>query len=185
MTCVVATVDMHGNILMGADSSAVDESIHTEHIHPKVFKRGEFGIGYCHSFRLGQIVEFWFEPPPIPDNEKNIMRYMVMDFVPELKKILEDNDYPTHDEEKTDWSLIVGVAGKIFIIESDWHVGHDNLEYAAIGAGSAYALGAMSATSDRGYHVTAQAGLEVAEEFCPYVIGPFHFIEVKNERAGL
>lgn len=186
MTCVVAIVDKTKRVVLGADSSAVDELIHTEHLDSKVFKKGEFGIGYCHSFRMGQIIEFWFEPPPIPDDEKNLMRYMVMEFVPELKKVLEDNDYPTHDDEKTDWSLIVAVAGQIFTIESDWHVGYDNVPYAAIGAGASYALGSMySASIDEDIDRTAYNALLAAQKFCPYVIGPFNFIEVPCERFGL
>lgn len=186
MTCIVAIVDKTKRIVMGADSSAVDETIHTEHLDAKVFKKGEFGIGYCHSFRLGQILEFWFEPPPIPDNEKNLMKYMVMDFVPELRKVLEDNEYPTHDDEKTDWSIIVCVAGHIFTIESDWHVGYDNIPYAAIGAGSSYALGAMYPMRyDEDVQTTATQALMAAQKFSPYVIGPFNFIEVPCERSRL
>jgi hypothetical protein len=177
MTCIVAIVDKNRKITMGADSSAVDESIHTPHLEPKVFVKGEFGIGYCHSFRMGQIIEFWFAPPPIPKDEENLMRYMVMDFIPELKTILADNDYPNNEEDKTEWSLIVGVRGHIFTIESDWHIGYDDIPYASIGAGSSYALGAMySAQGTSDY--AAKKGLEAAEKFCPYVLGPFNFIEV-------
>lgn len=179
MTCVVAIVDKSQKILMGSDSSAVDETTHTPHISPKVFVKGEgeFGIGYCHSFRLGQIIEFWFTPPPIPDGEKNLMRYMVMDFIPELKTVLADQDYPNHEDEKTEWSLLVGVRGHIFTIESDWHVGFDDIPYAAIGAGSAYALGAIHA-AEGDSKWSLQKALEAAELFSPYVLGPFNFIEV-------
>jgi len=181
MTCIVAildtNVDNKQKIIMGADSSAVDETIHTPHITPKVFVKGEFGIGYCHSFRLGQILEFWFTPPHIPEGEENLMKYMVMDFIPELKGALALQDYPNHEDEKTEWSLIVGVRGHIFTVESDWHVGYDDIPYASIGAGSAYALGAIHAAEGDNKWVAKKA-LEAAELFCPYVLGPFHFIEV-------
>jgi hypothetical protein len=179
MTCVVAIVNSEGKVTIGADSSAVDDIIVTPHREPKVFVKGEFGIGYCHSFRMGQIIEFWFTPPPIPENEKSLMRYMVMDFIPELKSVLEDNGYPNHEDEKTEWSLIVGVRGLIFTIESDWHVGYDDLPYASIGAGSSYALGVLHAAPFwMDSHKAAHVALEAAEKFCPYVVGPFNFIEV-------
>jgi hypothetical protein len=174
----VATVDGNGKIIIGADSSAVDETIITPHIDPKVFKKGEFGIGYCHSFRLGQIIEFWFDPPPIPEGEDNIIKYMVKDFIPELKGVLADNDYPNHDDEKTDWAIIVGVRGHLFTIESDWHVGYDDVSFAAIGAGSSYAIGAMASSTVGDNERIALNALLIAEKFCPYVIGPFNFIEV-------
>jgi hypothetical protein len=177
MTCIVAIVDRHRRITMGADSSAVDETIHTPHLDPKIFVKGEIGIGYCHSFRMGQIIEFWFEPPPLPEGSENIMRYMVTEFIPELKSVLSDHDYPNNEEDKTEWSLIVGVRGHIFTIESDWHVGYDDLPYASIGAGSSYALGAMYTAQDT-TDIVAKKALEAAEKFCPYVLGPFHFIEV-------
>ena len=178
MTCVVAIVGKEGKITMAADSSAVDDTIHTPHIDPKVFLKGEFGIGYCHSFRMGQILEFWFMPPEIPEGEENLMRYMVMDFIPELKSLLADNDYPNHEDEKTEWSLIVAVRGNIFTIESDWHVGHDDLSFAAIGAGSPYAIGVMDSIVGEDTAEIARVALKTAEKYCPYVLGPFHFIEV-------
>lgn len=179
MTCIVAIAGKDGAIILGADSSAVDETVQTAHIDPKIFIKGEFGIGYCHSFRMGQIIEFWFEPPPIPKNEINLMRYMVQDFIPELKSILADNDYPNHEDEKIEWSLIVGVRGNIFTVESDWHVGYDDIPYASIGAGSSYALGALYSTAigDDAKSV-ARVALRAAEKFCPYVLGPFNYIEV-------
>lgn len=180
MTCVVGVITENGRVIMGADSSATDELIHTAHIESKVFVKGEFGIGYCHSFRLGQIIEFWFDPPPIPDDEEYLIRYMVSTFVPELKSVCEDNDYPNHDDEKVDWSIMVGVRGQLFTIESDWHVGHDSIPYASIGAGSSYALGSFYSTSltYSNKHAAARIALEAAEKFCPYVIQPFNFIEV-------
>ena len=179
MTCVVAVLDKTGKIFMGADSSAVDDVTHTAHVDSKVFKKDEFGIGYSHSFRMGQLIQFWFRPPTLDENETDIMKYMVMNFIPELKTVLADNDYPNTDDEKTDWSLIVCVRGNIFTIEYDWHIGHDNLNYAAIGAGSTYALGAMSSVyNTQSALETAQSALQAAEKFSPYVLGPFNFIEV-------
>lgn len=178
MTCVVALVDQNGKIAMGSDSSAVDETIITPHLDPKVFIKGEFGIGYCHSFRLGQILEFYFDPPEIPEGEDNLMRYMVTQFIPHLRETLIENDYPHHDDEKTEWSLIVGVRGHLFTIESDWHVGYDDMTFAAIGAGSPYAIGAMASIKAGSPGYIAFQALKVAEKFCPYVIGPFHIIDV-------
>lgn len=180
MTCIVAVVDDGGKIVMGADSAASDSDIITSHINSKVFTKDEFGIGYCHSFRLGQVIEYWFIPPALPEetNDAMLMEYMVRKFVPALRSVLEENNYPTHDDEKTDWSMIVGVRGNIFVIESDWHVGHDDLQFAAIGAGAPYALGAMWCDVFASASQKAKDGLLCAIEFSPYVVGPINFIEV-------
>ena len=180
MTCVVAVVGGDGKIVLGADSAASDNDIITSHINPKVFVKGEFGIGYCHSFRLGQVIEYWFVPPDLPEKTdyEDLMRYMVTAFIPALRSALEENNYPTHDDEKTDWSMIVGVRGNVFVVESDWHVGHDDLHFAAIGAGAPYALGAMWCDVFANPFQKAKDGLLCAIEFSPYVIGPLNFIEV-------
>lgn len=181
MTCVVAVVDRQdGTVYMGSDSAAVDDNLVVAHTPSKVFKVDEFGIGFCHSFRLGQIVQYHFEPPELPVgriDKSYLMSYMVTKFIPELRRTLELNDYPSHDDEKDSWALLVGVRGMIFIVESDFHVGNYNDNFAAIGAGSEYALGAMLNSALDGFS-TAKEGLLAAKYFCPYVIPPFDFIEV-------
>lgn len=181
MTCVVAVVDVHSRkVVMGADSAAVEENLIVSHIPPKIFKIGEYGIGYCHSFRLGQIIQHFFEPPIMPKNcvdEDQMISFMVRTFVPELRSVLEENGYPTHDDERSNWSLLVGTRSSIYCVESDFHVGYYEDHVAAIGAGSEYALGAMVNSRTWGEN-TAREGLQAAKHFCPYVTGPFNFIEV-------
>ena len=186
MTCVVAVRGHDGKICLAGDSSAVDENLIFKRVTPKVFLLGEFGIGYCHSFRLGQIIQYFFKPPVIPKEaqEKDIIQYMVTKFIPALKSVLEANDYPTQDDEKTDWSIIVCIRGMIFTIESDFHVGHDYVPFSAIGAGTEYALGSMqtNAGSERkevNAKLVAEEALRVAEYFSPNVSGPFDFLEIR------
>lgn len=186
MTCIVGVVDSSGNIFMGADSSAVDSNIVTRHSLPKVFRLYDFVIGYCHSFRLGQLVEHLFEPPPLDKdvNKAQLIDYMITDFIPELRSQLESHGYPGNEDERDNWALLVGVHGNLFTIESDFHLGHDETSYAAIGAGTEYALGAMYASLRTGKD-RALDGLRAAEYFCPYVATPFNFVEARRERTGL
>jgi len=178
MTCVVGVVDSSGNIFMAADSSAADNNIVTRHTLPKVFRLYDFAIGYCHSFRLGQLIEHGFEPPPLGEDlsKEQMVEYMVTEFIPELRSQLESHGYPSNDDEKDNWSLLIGVRGHLFTIESDFHLGYDETPYAAVGAGTEYALGAMHSSLRKGRDL-AMDGLKAAEYFCPYVAMPFHFIE--------
>lgn len=184
MTCVVGIVNEDGRITIAADSSAVDNNIVTRHARPKVFTKGEFGIGYCHSFRLGQILEFHFDPPPMKKKmtEDEIVKYMITEFIPQMRVDLSINDYPTHDDEKENWGVMVGIRGHLFIIESDFHLSYDEQHYAAMGAGIEYALGAMHGMDTMGGHQNKNLFLEsallAAERYCPYVVKPFDFIEV-------
>lgn len=174
MTCVVAVTDGK-KVCMAGDSGAVDESSITISAVPKVFTKGEFIIGYCHSFRLGQIIQHIFTPPALPANktitDDALISYMVKKFVPDLKRCLDENNFPYHDDEKNDWELLVGVRGRIFNVQDDWQVGIDILPYAAIGSGSPYALGALFINQD------ITAALDAASRFSPFVCPPYTILE--------
>ena len=89
MTCVVALRTDH-SILLGSDSLASDTDIGVHRVDPKVFRLGEFGIGYGGSFRFGQIVQYFFNPPKITKKDKqDLFSYMIKKFVPELRKTLD------------------------------------------------------------------------------------------------
>jgi ATP-dependent protease HslVU (ClpYQ) peptidase subunit len=178
MTCIVA-IKNSNRVIIGADSCGSEENIGVVRVPPKVFVKGNYGFGFSHSFRLGQIIEHVFEPPPISskvtDNE--LIAHMVKNFIPQLKSTLEDHGYPYHEDEKEGWALIIGIHGRILTIESDWQVGLDDLDLTAIGSGAEYALGALY-VSDKEPLETATAALMAANKFCPSVMTPFNFIEV-------
>jgi len=178
MTCIVA-IKNSNRVIIGADSCGSEENIGVVRIPPKVFVKGNYGFGFSHSFRLGQIIEHVFEPPPVSpkvtDNE--LIAHMVKNFIPQLKSTLEDHGYPYHEDEKEGWALIIGIHGRILTIESDWQIGLDDLDFTAIGSGAEYALGALY-VSDKEPLETATAALMAANKFCPSVMTPFNFIEV-------
>jgi ATP-dependent protease HslVU (ClpYQ) peptidase subunit len=169
MTCIVALEDQ-GTIYMGADSAAIEGDAISLRTAPKIFKTGKFLIGYCNSFRYGQIIQHYFKPPPIQD--KDILKYMITKFVPELQRILENNGY-----EEKDSSIIIGYDGNIFYVESDWQVGQDMTNYHAIGSGSPYALGSLYSTSGEPLRRIEQA-LEAAEKFSTTVRSPFNYLSI-------
>lgn len=170
MTCIVALED-DGKIYMGADSSAIDGEQISLRQEPKIFKCGDFLIGFCHSFRYGQIIEHCFKPPKV--TEKNIVKYMVTKFVPELKITLAVNDF---DEKES--CMIVGYKGKIFYVESDWNVGYDKTNYYAIGSGAPVALGSLYSTEGQHPLDRIRIALEAAQEFTISVRGPFNYLDI-------
>lgn len=180
MTCVVACV-RDGKVYMGSDSAAASDTEISTQIRPKVFSNGDFLIGYCHSFRLGQIVEYHFKPPKIisdSDEHDFLIKFMVKHFIPALRACLTENCYPSLLDEANGWSLIVGVRGNIFIIEDDFNVSSYDRDYHAIGSGSPYALGALEALStDEDMHPLDYLNLALmaAEKHSPSVASPFHF----------
>jgi ATP-dependent protease HslVU (ClpYQ) peptidase subunit len=170
MTCIVALED-NGKIYMGADSAAVDGEAISLRKEPKIFKCGEFLIGFSHSFRYGQIVEHCFKPPKV--TEKNIVKYMVTEFVPELRITLAMNEF-----EEKESCMIIGHRGKIFYVESDWNVGYDETNYHSIGSGAPAAFGSLYSTKGQHPLDRVRVALEAAQEFTTSVRGPFNYLDI-------
>ena len=85
MTCIVGYVEK-GVVYLGGDSCCGNASYYTQNItvEPKVFKIGEFVIGYTTSFRMGQILKYRFSPPKHIKTKSN-MHYLTTEFVEKLQ----------------------------------------------------------------------------------------------------
>ena len=62
MTCIVGVVD-NGKVYMGGDSAGVGGLCIETRKQPKVFRNGDFLIGYTDSFRMGQLLQYKMSPP--------------------------------------------------------------------------------------------------------------------------
>jgi len=65
MTVIIGIIDKKNNkAIIAGDSAATDSwDYQTKIKHPKVFRNGKFIIGYTHSFRLGDVLRYAFNPP--------------------------------------------------------------------------------------------------------------------------
>jgi len=180
MTCVVG-VRHEGVIYIGADSLSSDRVEAQVRKDPKVFTLGEFVIGFTSSWRMGQVLRYHFKLPAIPD-DIDLHAYMVLHFVEELRTVAKKAAIAeVQNSVESLGKFLVGVRGRLFCIESDFQVGEGVQDYAAVGSGSAYALGAMHFQRwrllDRPRYPSAeiQCALEAASEHSPYVRGPWVF----------
>lgn len=143
MTCVVA-VKYEGKVWMGADHLGSDGFIKTEFIeNSKVFKNGDFLIGYTTSFRMGQILQYSWRPPHrvegISDDQ-----YFYKTVLDSVRNCFKDNDYG--DKQGIDWqsgNFLVGWKGRLFEVENANALEHHKI--AAVGSGCYHAIGAMKA----------------------------------------
>lgn len=180
MTCIAAAVDTLGRVWMGADSAAVCGLDLTVRSDAKVFGLG-FGrdrlvIGYTTSFRMGQLLRYGFQPPPLPAYDDSLLRYMVVDFVEAVRSRLKAGGFTeTANGRETAGHFLVGVRGRLFGVEPDFQVGEAAGGYDAVGCGAAYAKGSLYTTAD--LDLTAQQrltlALEAAERHSAGVRGPF------------
>jgi ATP-dependent protease HslVU (ClpYQ) peptidase subunit len=102
-------------------------------------------------------------------------------FVDSVKQTFKDNGFGTigGSDEDTGGIFIVGVCGRIFTIDEDFHVGENIVNYMAEGSGGQIALGALHATKkQKNPRIRLKAALEAASEFNMAVSAPYTYIQV-------
>jgi ATP-dependent protease HslVU (ClpYQ) peptidase subunit len=173
MTCIVGLVD-GGRVWMGGNSAGVaglDISLRADR---KVFRNGEFLIGFTSSFRMGQLLHFRLQPPPLqPDQD--LFRYMVCDFVEAVRTCLKDGGFAHRSNDvETGGFFLVGTQGRLFSIQDDYQVSEFSRGYHAIGCGAHYALGALYSSAGQPADSRVLGALATAEHFSGGVRAPFH-----------
>lgn len=184
MTCIVA-IAQNGTVYMGSDHAASDDKSGwiLSRREPKVFKVGQYGIAFTDSFRMGQILQYNWVPPKYTPTKTNsgLDKFMRTKFIDSVKQAFKDNGYGTigGSEEDTGGIFIVGVEGRIFTIDEDFHVGENIVNYMAEGSGGMFALGALHATKhQKNPKMRLKAALEASAEFSMSVAPPFTYIQV-------
>ena len=182
MTVIAGIETPKGTVLMGADSCSVgNEDIYVLE-SPKVFINGEYALGFCGSWRMGQIIRFSFTPPSVfaalgdvrTIQDEDLLGFMVNRFVPRLRDTFEREGF---DWTPEGWQVMVGVRGCLFVVERDFCVSRTADGFAVAGDGGAWALGALAAVPGTPT-VRLIKALDVAEHFCHLVRRPFNLVEV-------
>lgn len=179
MTCIVGVVGRDGSVLIGGDSCAGDN--HSYSIDtlkdPKVFRSGEFVIGYTTSFRMGDLLRYKFEPPKLYA-ETEISAYMRTSFIDEVRKTLKDGGFAQKEKDRESGGcFLVGIKGRLFRIDDDYQVGEPADGMGAVGCGAQAARGALFALGDTAAEnpqVAVLTALRAAEACYAYVRAPFH-----------
>lgn len=180
MTCIVGIVDGK-KVIIGADRQGTGGYQKVNRIDKKVFKKGEFVIGFTTSYRMGQLIQYKFNPPSLTEKQ-DLMEYMVSDFVEGIRRTLKDGGFTKIDQnEEIGGTFLVGFRGRLFQVESDFQVGESIDKFDSVGCGDRFALGAMKTSVDAGETDPKKIllnGLEAAHYFSAGVGGEFDFVEV-------
>ena len=180
MTCIVGFTK-NNHVWIAGDSQGSTRYNKTIREDPKVFKRGEFIMGFTSSFRMGQLLA-WdnrFAVKPQSPNE-NDYAYLINEFIPAVQKLFTDGGYiKKTNEELEGGTFLLGYRGNLYKIDSDFQVGLSALNYDACGAGEDFALGAFHAMSITKYSPEKQIilALEAAEMHSTTVQRPFRFVK--------
>lgn len=179
MTCIVATLDRINNrVVIGADSIGIDGSFNKRVVlQSKLIKLNDFIIGFAGSFRVGDILRYCLELPPIEDED--IEKYLVTKFVPLLQSALEDANALSKDEDgQTVNPFLLAYKNRLFKIDGDFHVQENANGFESIGVASEIAIGAIAALDKR--KMTAEkkvlTALEIACTFSAGVSKPFNLM---------
>ena len=182
MTCIVAVRAPSGVIWMGGDSAAVEGYDLRLRKDPKVFRVGEFLIGYTSSFRMGQLLRFGFAPPDqIPGTDP--YEYMINFFVPMVRAVFKEGGYSTvTNGQEAGGHFLVGYRGELYHVEGDFQVGIPLDGFAAAGCGDQIAVGALFATQRLSPKQRIITALEASERFSAGVRGPFTVLKLPAPR---
>ena len=184
MTCIVA-IAQNGTVYMGSDHAASDDKTGwiLSRKEPKCFKIGQYAIAFTDSFRMGQILQYSWAPPKYTPTKTNsgLDKFMRTKFIDSIKVAFKDHGFGSIgvSDEDTGGIFIVGLEGRIFTIDEDFHVGENVVNYMAEGSGGQVALGALYATKNqKNPKLRLKLALEAASEFNMAVAPPFTYIQV-------
>ncbi len=179
MTCIVGMVE-NGKVVMGADSLGASgwDALHRK--DPKVFRNGQYLIGFTSSYRMGQILMV-ASLPKFEPGQYDEYQFMLRRFVPGIREALSAGGYiKKKDEREEGGTFLVGFNGRLFNIADDFQVAESSEDYDACGCGRPYALATMRTLkiSGRGSFIFTATGkirwaLMVAAHYSNGVGEPF------------
>src|SRR5689334_11937895 len=122
MTCIVG-VAHEGRVVIGADSAGVGGLDLMIRADRKVFRNGDFIMGFTSSFRMGQLLAVKLKPPRHHPGD-DPWRYMVDEFVEAARSCLSNGGFAAKSNNvESGGQFLVGFKGRLFDIESDFQVG--------------------------------------------------------------
>ena len=178
MTCIVGIVHKK-KVFIGADSLGSNRIWQkTLRKDPKVFKNGDFLIGYTSSFRMGQLLRFNFQPPVHP-LKMDDYEYMVKLFIPAVRECFKDGGFAEKDKEQESGGIfLVGYRGELYCVESDYQVGVSYDGFDSVGCGDDLAKGALFVNKNKHPKERIRQAIEAAAHFSAGVGGDIIIREI-------
>lgn len=176
MTCIVG-VEHNNKVYIGGDSmAAAGWDSHTIDFK-KVFRNGEFLIGYSNSFRMGQLLQHSLSIPK--QNNIDDYSYIITCVVPTVQELFIDNRFGKLSDNRVEGGdFLLGYRGKLYKIDSDFQVMRYKSGVYALGCGYAYALGSVITNKSDDVKERILTALSVSAEFSNGVCPPFYVEEL-------
>jgi len=179
MTCIAGIVEERC-VYIGADSAGVSDSDLRLRADEKVFRNGNFLMGFTTSFRMGQLLRYKFKSPKHRKG-KDIFEYMVSDFIDGVRECLIEGGFAKkEDNVEAGGDFLVGYQGRLFHIESDFQIAESTDGFEAVGCGGSYAKAVLWELAKKNLSADEKIkrALEAAEYFSAGVRRPFKIIKL-------
>jgi hypothetical protein len=175
---IIAGLVHDGTVYIGGDSAGLSGYMLTSRADEKVFRIGDYVIGFTSSFRMGQLLRYSLSPPIPP--KSGLPRFMATKFVDAVRKCLADGGWVKKESEREDGgTFLVGVGGRLFRVENDFQVGENIDKYDAVGCAEDVALGAFAVT-DGDPAKRLRRVLAAAERHSGGVRSPFKVVATRS-----
>lgn len=176
MTCIVGLVH-DGTVWIGGDSAGVSGWALTVRADEKVFTNGPFVMGFTSSFRMGQLLRYNLEVPR-RTRRVSVDEFMHTVFVDAVRKTLKDGGYAKVESGREEGGdFLVGYAGRLFAVQSDFQVSRTRARFDAVGCGADVARGYLTAIAGTlPPEVACRRALRAAEQWSAGVRGPFRVV---------
>lgn len=170
MTCIVAynLTDAADKeyIVLAADKMGSNGNTKRVYVKPKIFKNGDFWIGYTTSFYIGQIIQHVWEAP-VKLESTHIDDYIFNDVVKSISKVFNDNNFGEikgkESLEPEHGTFIMVYDGRIFEVFSNLAI-LEVYDFTSIGCGSEIMEGAINMSFELSADIDIEDLLEKA--FC-------------------
>ena len=181
MTTIVGVENADGCVIASDSRVAEAGKVYT---HPKMIKaieRGSYIIGGAGDYRALQVVLHGWQPPLVNAKAKqNLYEFVINKVAPSLKITLSEAgiefNKPSDSDEKFELSLLIGINGSLFEIDSDFAVAMNDTGFYAIGSGGDYALGALHAGA------SVMEAMRIAALNNNGTSAPFHILKQENKQ---
>lgn len=174
MTAIVAIIDK-GKVYMGGDSAGVGGYHITTRKDPKVFINGDFIFGFTSSFRMGQLLQYSFNPPE-QSRSLDDRTFIYTDFINSVRECFSSGGYmEVSSNRESGGNFLVGYKGTLYNIDDDFQIGIPYHPFDAVGCGFDLCLGSLYSTRKMNLKPEEKItmALEAAQEFSAGVRGPF------------
>lgn len=185
----IAAVQGPSWVVVAYDSSVSEDN--RKYVLPrtsgKMWDNGAYFLGAAGDYRAVNILAHSFVPPdPSKNRGIKLDKFMVQKFVPAMKVCFDNNFYGKDNEHPS--VVMVVVNGTAYVIGENYDCARDESGLYAIGSGSQFAIGALTALdAETGRSIrAARSNLDVAMSIAATYdsgTGPPTHITVKHWRS--